>query len=200
MSEKTTIIFDNKELEYTKTGKKVINNQSLFIFFIIIFIIFFLSTAYSFLVNFEWTPIKTLDMFKRIKKNMNSWSSIMDEKTGIEINKGRFLFLTKPNVSNFQCLDFGSYYTAGRLSSSNYLPEFVRRGNSGPWIINKADINEDLSALQFCKYLLNTYVTKSSNLNNLISCGTDMFNKLGFGGYFIPNSPCERALETLSIS
>lgn len=195
--EKTVLVFDNKNLEYTKTDHKIVKKDSFFIILLTVFVIFFLSICYSLLINFEWQPLKTLEKFKRIKKNMNSWTSIVNEKTGIEINKGRYLYLTKPSVSDFQCIDYGSYYVPGRISSSTYLPEFVRRGGSGPWVINKADEN-DLSSLQFCKFLLNKYVTKSSNLDNLITCGIDMFDKIGYSGYFILNSPCENTIKALT--
>jgi hypothetical protein len=188
--EKTILAFDNKNLEYTKTDHKIIKKDNFFIIILTVFVIFFLSICYSLLINFEWQPLKTLEKFKRIKKNMNSWTSIVNEKTGIEINKGRYLYLTKPSVSDFQCIDYGSYYVPGRISSSTYLPEFVRRGGSGPWVINKAD-EKDLSSLQFCKFLLNKYITKSSNLDNLITCGIDMFDKIGYSGYFMLNSPCD---------
>lgn len=195
--DRTTIIFDDKNLEYNKNAKRIVNKDNLFVILLILFIIFFLSVAYSLLINFEWQPLKTLEKFKRIKRNMNSWTSIVNEKTGIEINKGRNLYLTKPSVSNFQCIDFGNYYVPGRISSSTYLPEFIRRGTSGPWVINKAD-KEDLSAHQFCKFLLNKYITKSTNLDNLITCGIDMYEKIGFSGYFMLNSPCEGAIGALS--
>lgn len=195
--EKTIIAFDNKNLEYTKTGDKIVRKDSFFIIIATLFVIFFLSICYSLLINFEWEPLKTLEKFKRIKKNMNSWTSIVNEKTGIEINKGRYLYLTKPSISDFQCIDYGSYYVPGRISSSTYLPEFIRRGGSGPWVINKADQN-DLSSLQFCKFLLNKYVTKSNNLDNLITCGIDMFDKVGYSGYFMLNSPCENTIKALS--
>lgn len=195
--EKTVLAFDNKNFEYTKSDHRIIRKDNFFIIIITVFIIFFLSICYSLLINFEWEPLKTLEKFKRIKKNMNSWTSIVNEKTGIEINKGRYLYLTKPSVSDFQCIDYGSYYVPGRISSSTYLPEFVRRGGSGPWIINKAD-QIDLSSLQFCKFLLNKYITKSSNLDNLITCGIDMFDKIGYSGYFMLNSPCENTIRALS--
>lgn len=195
--DQTTIVFDNKTLEYRQTGNKIIKKNNLFVILIILFIIFFLSVTYSLLINFEWEPLKALEKFKRIKKNMNSWTSIVNEKTGIEINKGRYLYLSKPSVGDFQCLDFTNYYVPGRISPNSYLPEFVRRGNSGPWVINKATTGEDLSAKQFCTFLLNKYVTQSNNLDNLITCGVDMYEKLGYSGYFINNSPCENTISVL---
>lgn len=196
--EQTKIVFDNKSIEYNKTDHSIKKKNDLFIILFIVFVVFFLSISYSLLINFEWEPIKVLEKFKRIKKNMNSWSTIVNEKTGIEINKGRLLYLTKPSVSDFQCIDFGNYYVPGRISPSSYLPEFVRRGGSGPWIINKATTGEDLSSLQFCKFLLNKYVTKTTNIDNLITCGVDMFETIGYSGYFMLDSPCEKAIQTLS--
>ena len=192
----TKIIFNDKTLEYNRVENYITKKNNLFLIWLIIFVVFFLSVSYSLLINFEWEPLKTLELFKRIKKNMNSWATISNEKTAIEVNKGKLLYLTNTSVADFQCIDYGSYIVPGRISSTTYLPEFVRRGNSGPWIINKADTN-DLSSLQFCKFLLNKYVTKSTSLDGLISCGGDMLEKLGYTGYFIPNGPCEKTLSLL---
>lgn len=198
MNDRTTIVFNENEISYEKLTKQTINTNSVFLILFLTFVIFLISVIFSLVRGFEWEPFMVLEKFKRIKKNMNSWSSIISEKTGLEINKGRLLYLTKPSVNNFQCMDYGSFYVPGHLSSASFLPEFIRRGNSGPWIINKANSDSDPSALQFCKFLLDKYVTKSNNLDNLITCGTDMFKKMGYGGYFIANSPCERAIEVLT--
>lgn len=198
LSNKTIIEIDDKKIKYEKTGKSDLNTDNVFLIFIITFVILLFSMVFTLLINFEWEPLIVLNKFKRIKKNMNSWFSIINEKTGIEINKGRLLYLSKPSSNNFQCMDFGTYIVPGRLSKESFLPEFVKRGNSGPWVITKAD-NNDPSAEQFCTFLLDKYVTKSNNIDSLITCGTDMFKKLGYGGYFIPNSPCERAIEVLTL-
>lgn len=193
---KTEIVLEDNKFSFQETSRTQLKKNNFFIINLIVFLCLFISTIYTILIGFNWKPLKTLEKFKSIKKNMNSWTSVVTEKTGIEKNKGRSLYLSRPDVSVFKCVDFGSYYSPGRISSSNYLPEFIRRGNSGPWIVTKA-ANTDLSALQFCEYLINEYVTNSTNLDNIITCGIQMQNILGYSGYFIPNSPCERMLESI---
>lgn len=198
LENKTTIEIDNDTLLYQQNLSTTINKSNIFLILFFTFLILFVSVIYTILENFDWAPLLNLKKFKRIKKNMNLWTDIMEEKTGIEINKGKLLYLTNPQVAEFQCLDYGDYYVPGRLSNTSYLPEFIRRGNSGPWIIQKAN-KSDPSAQQFCKYLLNKYIISSqNNSDNVITCGIDMFNKLGYGGYFISNSPCEKAIEILN--
>lgn len=193
---KTEIILEDDKFSFQETDVTQIKKNNFFIINLIIFVCLLLSTIYTLLIGFNWKPLQTLEKFKSIKKNMNSWTNIVLEKTGIEKNKGRTLYLTRPEISNFSCVDFGSYYSPGRISPSTYLPEFIRRGNSGPWIVTKAN-ETDLSALQFCEYLITEYVTNSTNIDNLITCGIQMQNILGYSGYFMPNSPCEKMLENI---
>ena len=123
---------------------------------------------------------------------MASWHNNIIEKTGIETNRGKRVALEINNnaIYSFQPYDFGTYYTALRLNSATYLPEFIRRGNGDIWKVNKA-ADKDTSALQFTKYLIYT------NSSNTITCGLDMYNKLGYGGYFNSNHPCQLALDVL---
>lgn len=152
-----------------------------------------MSFTFCILQTFNWEPLCVLNKFKRIKKNMNSWESIIKEKTGIETNNGKILYLKNTNVSNMQCLNFKNYYIPGRLSTDDYLPEFIRRGNSGPWLIKKNNIDDEAS-LQFCEYLIQTKIKKE----NFIKCGIDMFNKIGFSGYFTDNFICEETMQKLN--
>lgn len=193
MDNKTIIQFDDEKLNYKRTGKSILDKGNFIFIILVTFIILLCSVIFCVLIGFDWEPLLVLKKFKRIKKNMNSWESIVRNKTFIEANNGRLLYLAKPLVSNFTCLDYGSYYLPGRINIDSYLPEFVRRGNSGPWTVNKADKNDE-PAKQFCSYILEKYSRNNQN-QNLITCGIDMFNKIGTSGYFIANSPCERALE-----
>lgn len=199
MVNKTIIEIDEKGLDYKKTSLQKVTTNNIFIIIIIVFLILVLSLLFTLAYAFEFKPLMVLEKYKRIKKNINSWKGIIGEKTGIEINKGKMLYLTKPKSGEFQCLDMDLYYTVGRISKETYLPEFIKRGNSGPWIINKAN-KKDESALQFCQYLINKYVTNHSNPDIFITCGTSMYNELGYSGYFIQNSPCENAIKTLLIN
>lgn len=191
---KSVIEINENELNYKKIDTKYFNKTKFGFLIILIFIIFLISVILCILQNFDWKPLNNLNTFKRIKKNMNSWSNIVNEKTGIEINKGKLLYLSKPDIINFSCIDYGLYYAVGRLNENIFLPQFIMRGNSGPWTIKKAD-TEDESAKQFCEFLLNK---KSNNNNNIITCGKDMYEKLGYSGYFTQNSPCEDFISKFS--
>lgn len=190
---KSIIEIDENELNYKKIDTKFFNKTKFIFLIILIFLIFLGSVIICILQNFDWVPLKNLNTFKRIKKNMNSWGNIVNEKTGIEMNKGKLLYLSKPDVVNFSCIDYGLYYAPGKLNENNFLPQFITRGNSGPWIVKKAS-NDDESAKQFCEFLL----TKNINNSNLITCGKDMYNKLGYSGYFTQNSPCENFISNFS--
>lgn len=183
----TVIEIDDDSITYKKTTK-VFNKSNIFYIILILFIVFIISICYSILQYFEWEPLTVLQKFKRIKKNMTFWDNITKNKTAIESDKGRLLYLSNKNVTKLQCLDFGNYYMIGRLSSENYLPEFIKRGNSGPWMIQKAN-TEDPAASQFCNFVLNKYN------DNIITCGLKMYQELGYSGYFMNNSPCEKAIS-----
>lgn len=183
----TVIELDDDSITYKKSTKTY-KQSNIFYIILILFIIFIISLCYSILQYFEWKPLMVIQKFKRIKKNMTSWDNITKNKTAIESNKGRLLYLSNKNVSNLQCLDFGNYYAVGRLSKQEYLPEFIKRGNSGPWVIKKANVIDE-SAKQFCNYVLNKYS------DNLITCGLKMYEELGYSGYFSNDSPCENALN-----
>lgn len=193
---RSVIEIEENGLNYKKIDTKFFNKTKFIFLIILIFIIFLISVLVCILQNFDWEPLKNLNTFKRIKKNMNSWNTIVNEKTGIEINKGKLLYLSKPDVINFSCIDYGLYYTAGRLNDSNFLPQFIKRGNSGPWVVKKAS-SVDESAKQFCEFLLVKNINKNIN-DILITCGKDMYDKIGYSGYFVLNSPCENFISNFS--
>lgn len=196
---KTVLEIDDDYISYKNFQTPKLYKNNIFLITVVFFILLFVSTVFLILEGFDYRPLKELAKFKRIKSNVGSWLAITNEKTGIEINKGRLLYLSKPDASYFRCLDFGSYYTVGRLNPDNFLPQFVKRGDSGPWLINKSAIN-DLSAKQMCQYILNKYTIKSLDVNNFITCGTDMYNRLGYSGYFNNNSYCENAISLINSS
>lgn len=184
----TIIELDDDTITYKKNITNRVSKSEFLFTLLILFIIFIISICFSILQYFEWEPLEVLAKFKRIKKNINSWTSITKEKTAIEANKGKLLYLSKKNVANMQCLDYGNYYIPGRISKDSYLPEFIKRGNSGPWVIQKAN-KIDESARQFCYYVLNKYSS------NTITCGIQMYEELGYSGYFLNDSPCENAIS-----
>jgi hypothetical protein len=186
----TVIELDDDSITYKKNTNSY-NQTNVFYIILILFIIFLLSVCYSLLLYFEWNPLLVLQKFKRIKKNMTSWDTITKNKNAIESEKGKLLYLSNKNVAKLQCLDFDNYYVVGRISSENYLPEFIKRGDSGPWMIKKLN-KKDVAAQQFCLYILTKYA------NNTITCGLKMYEKLGYSGYFYNNSPCEKAISVFS--
>lgn len=196
---KTQIEFEDDNITYKNISNGKVTNKSIIIVLIILIIVFLLSTLFTILQGFEFGPLVELGTFKRIKKNMSSWLSITQEKTGLEKNKGRLFALTTAGATEFQIIDFDSFYVIGRINPNNYLPEFLRRGNSGPWIINKV-AKQDLSAKQFAQYALNKYILHNPSSDHIITCGTDMYNKIGYSGYFNTSSVCERAIEKLRES
>lgn len=193
---KTKIEFDDDNLTYQNIGDGKVKGASLFFIILIIIIIFICSTIFTILQGFNFKPLVELSVFKRIKRNMNSWLNLTQEKTGIEITKGKLFLLTTAKAGEFRVMDFDSFYAVGRINPTSYLPEFLRRGNSGPWIISKAAKN-DLSAKQFAEFLLTKHILSNANIDNTIVCGIDMYNKLGYSGYFNSSSVCELTISYL---
>ncbi|AKS26357.1 putative entry/fusion membrane protein [Diachasmimorpha longicaudata entomopoxvirus] len=190
MPGKTKLEFENNnKIFYEREVELKGSKREAYIIFITV-VILIISLIVCLLQNYKWKPLRTLYIYKRIKKNMNSWGNIIKEKVAIEKQKAQLIIATKPEYGSLQILDFGSYYSVGRLNSQG-LPEFIQRGTSGPWRISKKDTGLDIGAYQFATYIKDVY------RGNIIACGDEMFKNLGFSGYFIKNSPCELALEIM---
>lgn len=187
--DKTVIEFSENSLDYIHQTESKVKNVRGYLILIISAVIVFISTVVFIMQTANYEFIEQLGIFKRIKNNMGSWKSLILEKTGIEVGRGKNM-ASRVNIKvfNFNCYDFGTYYVGAKLSPKNNLPEFIRRGKGDVWMIQKAD-KIDNSAKQFCEYQV-----RNNNLNT-ITCGMDMYNKIGYSGYFELGHPCQSALN-----
>lgn len=157
-----------------------------------ILFILFISLSISFLFFIcqiiELDIIKEYLTFKKIKNNMNNMKKLNSNKTLIEIDKGKKLVLsTSLNLTQFNCYNINNYYVAARINKNTYLPEFIRKDTADVWKINGSDD----SSQQFCQYLI------MEHADNTITCGIQMYEEIGYGGYFNLNHPCQLILNKM---
>lgn len=173
-----------------KTYKSINFKETSIVIITIIFIV--ISLVFGMLRMYKFEPLENLILFKRIKRNMNNWKNIVRNKSIIEAEKGKKLILGgfDDSIKNFKCYDFGDYYGALRISPISYLPEFIRKGSGDIWKINKLD-NVDIGAKSFCEYII------LKHNNNTLTCGMNMYNEIGYGGYFDKYHPCYNALDKI---
>jgi hypothetical protein len=192
MNNKNTIEIFDSAINYTKEQTAKFYGYKNILTFILSIIFIILSTIIFILQIYEWNPIVQLNTFKRIKNNIGNWRKLIIDKTSIEIKRGQLQSLRlKIDAFDFQCYDYENFYSAIKLNNSNYLPEFIMRGNGDVWMFKKA-ANIDLSAQQFCKYI----IYKNQKEDN-ITCGTEMFDARGYSGWFEYNHPCNNALNLI---
>ncbi|CCU56354.1 entry-fusion complex essential component (Cop-H2R) [Mythimna separata entomopoxvirus 'L'] len=188
----TVLQIGEKNIDYYRSATAKLRNYKGYMGYILSMIFIILSTIFFILQSFRWNPLFQLEKFRRIKKNIGSWKQLVLEKTQIESTRGRARSLQLINDAfDYRCYDFGNYYAALRLNQTTFLPEFILRGVGDVWRFRKAD-EVDVGALQFCDY------TIINNSSNSAQCGIDMFNKLGYSGYFENGHPCQTALSVLS--
>ncbi|CCU55749.1 entry-fusion complex essential component (Cop-H2R) [Choristoneura biennis entomopoxvirus] len=188
----TILQIGEKNIDYYRSAATKLKTYKGYMGYILSMLFIIISTLFFILQSFRWEPLVQLDKFRRIKKNIGSWKQLVLEKTQIEMTRGRARSLQLINDAfDFKCYDFGNYYAAMRLNQTTFLPEFILRGIGDVWRFRKA-AEKDVSAFQFCEYIIWT------NNNNLAQCGIDMFNKLGYSGYFEYGHPCQYALNILS--
>lgn len=187
--DKTIIEFTENSLDYIRQTESNIKNVRGYLILIISAFIIFISSVLFILQTANYDFFDQLAIFKRIKNNMSSWKSLILEKTGIEIARGKNL-AARSNIKifNFECYDMGTYYVSARLNERNGLPQFIKRGKGDVWMIRKAD-KIDNSSKQFCEY-----ITRTGN-QNTITCGMDMYNQIGYSGYFENGHPCQSMLS-----
>ena len=140
----------------------------------------------------KWEPIDTFVAFQEIQTNFNKWPSIVSQYEVLESNK---IITLKPYMSNYNnivCTDYDTFYIPMFFQTVNglMLPTAVRRGNGDGWIITKSS-KVDTAAYQQCLYLA------SEMSSNLITCGSDMYNKIGYGGYLNNGHWCNEARDKL---
>lgn len=193
-NEKTIIEIGESSLDYYKKYNSIISAQKYSLISILTFVFITLSVIFSCLQYFSWDPLYQLEKFKRIKTNMGNWRKLVEEKTAIEVSRGRNAALkSHSDIYDYKCYDFDLYFAALKLNRKNYLSTFIQRGIGGPWMIKKgtSDSGKDVSASQFCEFIISNYSDQE------ITCGTDMYDKLGYGGWFEIGNPCQTALTKI---
>ncbi|BAO49538.1 putative viral membrane protein [Alphaentomopoxvirus acuprea] len=187
----TLIEIGEKNIDYYRSSSIKFKEYKGYIIYLLSIIFIILSTIFFALQCFKWEPLIQLEIFRRIKKNIGSWQQLIIEKTSNEITRGKARALQlSPNAFSFACYDFGSHYSAIKLNQNTFLPEFILRGTGDVWRFNKA-ATIDPGAQQFCQFII------LSGNNNSVSCGIEMFNLLGYSGFFENNHPCNNALDLI---
>ncbi|AST09493.1 IMV membrane protein [NY_014 poxvirus] len=181
--DKTTLSVNAHNLEYVR--EKAIQGvqaakTSTIIFFVIILAI---SALLLWFQTSDNQIFNELSRYMRIKNTVRDWRSLTDSKTKLESDRGRLLSAGRDELFDFQCIDFGTYFSAVRLDKKTFLPQAIRRGTGDAWMIKKA-AKIDLSAQQFCQYLI------KHHSDNIITCGNEMLNELGYSGYFMDPHWC----------
>ncbi|QRY18957.1 ORF-87 [Teiidae poxvirus 1] len=168
----------------TKTIRHSRASTILFFFLLLVIsvVLFFLQISNNRFFN-------NLAKYVRIKKNLSSWKPLVIQKSKINGELGKHAALNRPDLLRFKCMDFGNYILPIRLNGNNFLPEAVRRGEGDGWMVKKAG-KEDPAAEQYCEYILNNY-------KDTITCGNQMFNILGYSGYFETGHWCQTYLDLI---
>lgn len=145
--------------------------------FLMIFYIVVLSLIILIYVLYtnNYAPFVVLKDYNAIVRSINTYSILVDEITSQESKENHIKFNATTKFNRFTCIDMGSYYVSVMLNNE-YLPTFIRRGNGDIWRVSKAAAKDD-AALQFCNYISTAY------MDNYITCGNDMFKKIGISGY-----------------
>lgn len=144
----------------------------------------------------RWTPLDNFIAFQDIQRNFNNWTKILSDYQTLESNKIKNLVPLMSNYNNIACIDYGTFYlpiffSNITLDGQTYLlPTAVRRGNGDGWSVTKSDSN-DPAALQQCLYVA------SELSDNTITCGIDMYNKIGYGGFLNKGHWCNTAKDLL---
>ncbi|QDJ95085.1 entry-fusion IMV protein [Hypsugopox virus] len=189
--DKTTLNVNSLKLEYAREHEiKSIKaaKTSTLCFFVLILAVSALLLWFQVSDNSFFSE---LAKYTRIKNSIKGWKPLVESKTKLESDKGRMMAAGRPELLDFSCIDFGSYFIAMRLDKKTYLPQAIRRGTGDAWMVQKAN-KVDPSAEQFCKYLIQTKST------NTITCGNEMMNLLGYSGYFMDSHWCSKYTNLLS--
>lgn len=179
-----------------------VTNRSNIITSIITIILLGVFTLVSVAQVIQWKPLDTFIAFQDIQRNFNRWRKTIEDYEVTESNRIKSLIPSMSNFNQFTCVDYGTFYIPITFMN-NYrgaerqhndgkllLPTAVRRGNGDGWAVTKS-ASVDPSALQQCLYVA------SERSDSLITCGSDMYNKLGYGGYFNQGHWCNVARDKL---
>lgn len=173
-----------------------LSNKKEFLFTFISIGLLIIFTLLSIAQTLPWKPLDNFLAFQDIQRNFNKWNSIISQYQILESNK---IVALKPSMSNYNrvmCVDYGTFYIPIFFNDltlngeSRTLPAAIRRGNGDGWTVTKSS-NNDTAAYQQCLYVASEYI------DSVITCGTDMYNKLGYGGYLNSGHWCNTARDKL---
>ncbi|ANS71160.1 entry/fusion imv membrane protein [Pteropox virus] len=177
MTDYTTLTVRGLDLNYVNTqevkGISAVRTSTLCFFTLILAV----SALILWLYVSNNTVLEELSRYVRIKNTVRGWKPLVNAKSNLESDRGRQISADRPELFKFQCVDFGTYFLPVRLNKDNYLPEAIQRGTGDGWVIQKA-AKVDLSAQQFCQYVIQKYS------QNTITCGNEMMKKIGYSGFF----------------
>ncbi|AUI80643.1 hypothetical protein [White-tailed deer poxvirus] len=181
--DKTTLTVNGLELDYAREkeakGIQAAKKSTLcFFLFILAVSVLFLWFQVS-----DNSILSELVKYTRIKNNIKGWRPLVESKTKLESDKGRLLAAGRDDLLSFHCVDFGQYILPIRLDRKTFLPQSIRRGIGDGWMIRKA-AKVDPSAQQFCEYLI------KNKSDNIITCGINMMDEIGYSGYFMDSHWC----------
>lgn len=191
MADRTTVSVHGLDLEYVRAHERASVRYARVSTLCFFFVLLFLSAVLFIYQISEGNVVSTLRQYARIKQSIVNWRPLVEAKSHIERERGRRAAVARPDLFEFRCVNFGAYFLPARLDRATYLPQAVRRGRGDGWMIKKAAAT-DLSASQFCDFVLDNYS------GNVITCGTEMFNEIGYGGYFEQGHWCNGFLDTVT--
>ncbi|QHR82612.1 MV entry-fusion complex protein [Brazilian porcupinepox virus 1] len=181
--DKTTLNVNGVELEYFRekeTNSIKVAKKSTLCFFVLILTISILLLWFQVSDNSIFIELLR---YLRIKDTVRWWRPLVESKSKLESDRGRMVSADRSDMFNFNCIDYGPYILPVRLDPKTFLPQAIRRGVGDGWVIKKAD-KLDLSANQYCEYII------KNKSDNVITCGSDMMDKLGYSGYFMNSHWC----------
>ncbi len=186
----STLVRDERYIPHEIANTHQFQSMAMAIGLLIVF------TIVSLAQMLQWKPLDNFIAFQDIQRNFNTWTSVLREYQSLESNKINTLIPSMSNYDQVTCIDYGNYYMPAFFNSiilddeHLLLPAAVRRGNGDGWAVTKSS-NNDPAALQQCLYVA------SELSDTVVTCGIDMYNKLGYGGYLNKSHWCNKARDLL---
>lgn len=184
------LITDQRHIPYEVSNSKQFVSMALAIGLLVVF------TIVSIAQMIQWQPLDNFIAFQDIQRNFNTWTKVLGDYQSLESNKIKTLIPSMSNYNQVVCIDYGAFYMPMFFNditienTSLLLPAAVRRGNGDGWAVTKSSTN-DPAALQQCLYVA------SELSDSVVTCGVDMYNKLGYGGYLNQGHWCNTARDLL---
>ncbi|QGN68078.1 IMV membrane protein [Equine molluscum contagiosum-like virus] len=190
MADRTTLSVHGLELNYVREHERAsvrYAGVSTVAFFLLVLVA---STVLFLYQLSDDNVFATLARYARIKSALRSWRPLVAAKTRLERERGRQLAARRADIFDFRCMDFGAFFLPVRLDRETFLPQAVRRGRGDGWTVAKA-APLDPGAQQFCEFVLRNHE------DSTLTCGTEMFNEIGYSGYFEPGHWCRDFVDLL---